>query len=276
MMRRMQGSCLFLAFVLALPNALPVRASAHGVDTPAEAPTTPVSAAPVGGAAATEAKIPEAGAPVGTEAKSPEAGAPVGTEAKSPEAGAPVGTEAKSPEAGAVGSETGAGAEGPAAAAAVASEPAPASAPAAPPESAQPGAASSLDDDEPPAIPKSELRGHKMVLTGVGLLGLGVASYVAMGVSLGIAHYADTSAGYLTEPGEEEEHQEQVDRRDAARGVAIGVGVTAGVSLAVGLALVIVGRKRAIADLRQRQGLAHTFTGMAGQGAYGIAWRARF
>lgn len=107
-----------------------------------------------------------------------------------------------------------------------------------------------------------------MVIAGVSLLGAGVASYVGLGVSAGIANHADTSLRYLDEPGEEEEREEALQRRDMARGAAIGTAVAACALVATGLALVIVGRRRAIADLQQRQRAARSLTWGVGQGLF--------
>jgi len=107
-----------------------------------------------------------------------------------------------------------------------------------------------------------------MVIAGVTLLGVGVASYVGLGVSAGIANHADTSARYLNEPGEEEEREDMLRRRDRARGAAIGTGVAACALVATGLALVIVGRRRAIADLQQRQRASRSVSWGIGQGIY--------
>ena len=90
-----------------------------------------------------------------------------------------------------------------------------------------------------------------MVVGGVALVCTSLVGYVGMIAGLGIGSGAESRIASLYAEDDIERRRELIDRGTMGNRLAIGAGVSAAVSMAAGIALIVVGRRRAIADRAQ-------------------------
>jgi hypothetical protein len=93
--------------------------------------------------------------------------------------------------------------------------------------------------------------GHGLVVGGVVLVCTSLAGYVAMIVGLGIGSGAEARIASLYAEEDIERRRALIERGTMGNRLAIGAGVSAAVLMATGIALIVVGRRRAIADRAQ-------------------------
>jgi hypothetical protein len=136
--------------------------------------------------------------------------------------------------------------------------PAPATKDVAPPATAEreihhdaDGAEPDASNDPPPASSLRRPEGHGLVVGGVALVCTSLAGYVAMIVGLGIGSGAESRIAPLYAEEDIERRREFIERGTMGNRLAIGAGVSAAVLMATGIALIVVGRRRAIADRAQ-------------------------
>ncbi len=93
-------------------------------------------------------------------------------------------------------------------------------------------------------------KGHKMVVAGVALVVTSLAAYVAMAVGLGIARGSDAKLARTSITPQRRD--ELVERRTLGRQLALGTGLGALALMGTGIPLIVVGRRRAIADVEAK------------------------
>lgn len=93
--------------------------------------------------------------------------------------------------------------------------------------------------------------GHGLVVGGVVLVCTSLAGYVAMIVGLGIGSGAESRIASLYAEEDIERRRALIERGTMGNRLAIGAGVSAAVLMATGIALIVVGRRRAMADRAQ-------------------------
>lgn len=124
------------------------------------------------------------------------------------------------------------------------------------------------------AEPKLRPKGHKMVVAGVALVVGSLVAYVTMAVGLGLARGADAKLS-LTSLSDER-RRDLTKRRSTGRWLALGSGLGALGLMGAGIPLIVVGRRRALADTKAKQETQAVLGLRPIEGGAGVWARVRF